>query len=499
MVEFSISEVQQLLATDELDSWRDPSTREAIQRARTKAFLLRQKKKRSIQNLHDGRKKRSAIANNRKVEKDARKHIVNAKRRIAGKRNFDDVPRGALVAKMKQSILLGGLVPDRARRWRPISKRLRTRESTSVEAEDFCFLPNPVGTLRVLAEIASAETRYLSASIDFVDKHCKDIGPWLVLSAMRADMAPMFSGGRISNSMSKVISAVGLQGRLRFELEPTPDGHADVWAFPLRARRPAGTSTSESQHLDPQAAEKVGGDLCQAISAWLGECVGQSLTTEGRRCDKKIVGESLDNAERHSRREYENDGDWMITGFMARREGPNGPLFRCQLAFLSVGASISETVQDAPKSTLDEMEQYVSMHQGANPNHSYAEQHLQTIFALQDTVTRDHKAAGEGRGGTGFRDIICLFGDLAGSDATESDARISVVSGRTCLHIDHKHSDKARPMPGQRFNIWLNEANDELQPPETHAVKELENDFCGTLISMGFTLDPDYLERTVNA
>ena len=417
---------------------------------------------------------------------------------------------------MKPSILLDGLVDKRSVRWVPMSHRLSSRDETSIRVNNFSFLTNPNETLGTLSLIAEAETTCLSAQIDFLDAHCKDIGPWLVLAAMRSEMAPIFTGGKISRDMSKVISALKLDKALGFSLSyadklklekefgelwnDADDGHQDdVWAFPLRARRPAGTSTSETQHLDLQAAERVGGDLCVAINKWLDECANQELTYSGIRRVKKITGECLDNAERHSRREYANDGDWMITGFMAKRNGPNGPLFQCQLAFLSIGASIADTITDAPDKTLTAMTRYVHLHRKSLSRYRHPDDHLRTIFALQDTVTRDHDAAREGRGGTGFRDIVCLFGDLAGSDSVENDAVLAIVSGWSCLHIAHKYCAGRQPSPDERFNIWLNGENKYNEAPDFAAVDELEKQFCGTLITLGFTLDRAYLEKSINA
>ena len=495
MPDYPFSEVDLLFSTDELDTRRTPSGRETIASARRRARSLRHRKKLWVASTSNQRKKRAIIGKNKHIDQLARRIIVNAKRHKGSKLGHENIPKAVLSAKKQPSILLDGLVPNRDRIWKSIPQRLKSRISDNIEVKDFCFLTNPIGTLTSLRQIAQAEAKCLEARIDFLDDRCHDIGPWLVLSAMREDMASIFTGGKISRSMSKVIDALGLKKPLRFDLQPNPDGHADVWAFPLRARRPAGTSTSGTQHLDPQASEKVGGDLCRAINRWLYECARMELTKEGVRSVKKIVGESLDNAERHSRREYANDGDWMITGFMAKRAGSNGPLFICQLAFLSVGSSIAETIKDAPQSTLTTMNNYVVSHKNSFPNQGRSAEHLRTIYALQDTVTRDHEAKRERRGGTGFRDIVCLFGDLAGSIQGQNDARLAIVSGNTCLHIDFSHCQAALPQPGKHFNIWLNAANERSVPPDQNAVKELESKFCGTLITMGFTLDPDYLKR----
>lgn len=495
MQDYIPNEVLAIIESEASDAWQEGRIRKALKTARSSAYVYRKRNRRKLPETTNKIIKKAIRSENKHVSRLARRIILRAKGRIRGKVTFDSFPPSALMAKMKRSILLDGLYPERRTEWTPIYKRIKSRETDEINVENFCFLSNPEKTLENLVLICRAEAKFLSSKINFIDEICLDIGAWLVLAAARSDMAPVFSGGEISNSITKVISSLGLKQLLRFSVEAEHSHEKDIWSFPLRTRRRAGSSTSLTQHIDPQAAEKVGGELCDALNEWLGECIDHSLTTQGRRSVKKIVGETLDNAERHSRREYENDGDWLLTGFMAKREGPNGPLFRFQLAFLSIGSSISDTIQDAPSVIIQEMEKYVRMHATSMPNHKFAEQHLRTVYALQDTVTRDHSAAAEGRGGTGFRDIICLFSDLASLEAQNNDASLCIVSGRTCLHIAHEHAEAAFPAPGERFNIWLNEHNRKEHPPLPYTVKDLANQFCGTLVTMGFTLDRGFLER----
>ncbi|WP_211089824.1 hypothetical protein [Thalassobius vesicularis] len=480
------------------DSWRSPSNRRSVLQARIQAYKLRKRLKKEVRKARGRNAKNGVLGRNRYADKLARGLIVKAKRSKRYDVPLNEIQTRALVSRYKRSTFLSGLLAEREQTWVPIHERLRTRKQAEVFVKGFCFLSNPKNTMSALKAIARAEAECLSARIHFLDDRCLDIGAWLTLAAMRGEMASVFTGGRISNSMSKVLTAVRLNRKLGFALSPQYGDEQDVWAFPYRSRRPAGTSTSETMHLDPQSKEEVGGDLCEAINQWLDACVGQQLSRTGMRFVKTIVGESLDNAERHSQRDHVNDGDWLISGFMAKREGTNGPLFRCQLAFLSVGASIAETVQDAAPEVISGMETYVQRHVGSFANHDCAEDHLRTIYALQDKVTRDQNALAEGRGGTGFRDIICLFGDLAGGEMSSSDAKIGIISGRTCLHIGYGHTEVSRPLKGQEFNIWLNEQNDATKPPDQGAVIELDDRFCGTLITLGFTFDPDYLERTVD-
>nr|WP_321509385.1 hypothetical protein [uncultured Celeribacter sp.] len=500
MASWHNDEIEDLLGLDELDARISGEKREDVRNARVLAFLLRRRLTRAVPQFASKEEKKAILAEKRFANRLARKLIVSAKR---GKDVEYDTKalKNALIARYKPSLLLDSLVSNRERRWVSMGKRLRSRERSSIEVEDFSFLAHPNKTLKLLREIAEQEASLLSSQIHFLDRECMDIGSWLILAAMRQDMAPIFTGGAISSELIKVLTALEMTSALRMKL-PTPEEDEineaeEVWAFPLRARRPAGSSTSATQFLDPQDAEEVATDLCEAINSWLAECAGQSLNLDGRRNVMQLVTETLDNAERHSRPEYENDGDWMMTGFMAVSGPESERRFRCQLALLSVGSPISETVQQCDIATSQKMESYVKTHRSKFSKLRHRDQHLRTIYALQDFVSRDRNAYENERGGTGFSDIIRVFTDLSGHENPEVFARLAVVSGHTCLHLSWEDCDRAMTQSlGKPFNIWLNDEHSDVIPPRADSIVELETELRGTLITMCFEFDTDYLERT---
>ncbi|QYK42877.1 MAG: hypothetical protein KF887_07175 [Paracoccaceae bacterium] len=309
----------------------------------------------------------------------------------------------------------------------------------------------------------------------------------------------MFVGGEIGDELSLIIKALRLTEALNMSLIRQPRSSKDLWVFPLRSRRRAGSSTSPTRFTDAQSNEVVPGELCDALNTWLETGSHLQLSIEGRRKVSKIAGEVLDNAERFSRPDFPNDGDWSITGFMRRDSVSSKTQYWCQLAFLSVGTSIASTVVNCDAPTRAAMEEYVRLHRGSLANHKHAEAHLRTIYALQDLVSGDPDAIANGRGGTGFSDIINLFGDLAAIAPGLEPARLAIVSGWTCLHVGPRHCELSRPLPGRPFNIWLNETNEKHRPPDRTSVIELVNEFRGTLISMAFPLDHDYLTKAEDA
>ncbi|WP_146010357.1 hypothetical protein [Acidimangrovimonas sediminis] len=489
-----VEDIDQLLSYDRVGN------SEFLERARITAFLRRRWISGNDRLRQASSKQRHAILSRRQHGKAlARKVIVAAKRGQLPEKAVRNIHRELLLGSYKPSVLLGGLVKNREKAWLSVPKRIKVRQSQQVTVSNFSFLENPSATIKTLASIANSEAQCLAASIDFTDEHCLDIGPWLVLSVMRQDMLPIFVGGAISNSMSKVMAALRLDETLSMQVLPVWSGKQDIWAFPVKQRRPPGTSTSPTLQLEPQTKEKTGDELCDAIDEWLATCVQQELSRVGRRLVKTIVGETLDNAERHSNPiQFPDDGDWMVSGMTVRRGPDNSPSFQCQLAFLSVGSSVAETIDTCPSEIKDRMDRYVRAHRGAFVNKQLASEHLKTIFALQPGVSRDPEAVERGSGGTGFSDILRLFADLAGIESETSKAKLAIVSGRTCIHIGFPLVRSNMWKFGTPGEIWFNEANSESEPPDKRFVIGLDEEFKGTLVTMAFTLNREYLERTAN-
>jgi hypothetical protein len=287
------------------------------------------------------------------------------------------------------------------------------------------------------------------------------------------------------------LSAIQLDQELGIGLSGVRDHH-DVWAFPVRHRRPRGSTTSETANLQPQEREKVADQLCDLVDKWMevsnaenaaSGCGDWELSPEGKSLLARMTGELLDNAERHSD-PMSKDGDWSTTAFMAARNAPDGNReLRCYLAFLSVGQSIAETMANAPQELLAKAGSYLDRFGGAASRET-----LLTVLALQDAITSDPTARLELRGGTGLQDVLELIGDLGAAHRPGADVRVTIVSGKTCIRLRHPMLLGTRDSNGRRVQ-WCNVQNDPRLPPDGQTAFELPTHFGGTLVSVGFTLD----------
>lgn len=475
--------------SDPTDTWTIHGYNE--QGARKIIAWLRSEKRRL---LRRPRMSLGTSAEKLNVPRHAR-NVVQKKARRFRKERVYALPKNMLVAKYRDVPLLDGLYPNRAREWKPVHKRQFGSMIPLVMLKDFSFVKNPVGTMQMLAEVIRVEGVAVQARLDFSDRECLDIGPFLLLQEIRRHIAPVYVGGAIHVETQRVIDAVGLRTALQMKPFSNVADHDGIWPFRLRQRRPANSSRSSNLQLEPQKKEAVADEFIAKVDEWLGVAASQKLTLEGRRLVQKMMGEALDNAERHSQLDSV-DGDWAMTGYLVQRVSGAEKLFRIHLAMLSVGTTIAESIMQGPPEMLARMNEYVSRHSGKR----FSEEVLRTVFALQDGVTKDKNAAAEGRGGTGFQDIFTFFADLGAPNTHLHKAEMVIISGSTCVRLCHPymHGFPKNGNLNTERELWFNEPNVPAEPPVAEHVFSLPNRLRGTLISMAIPLDTDYLEATAD-
>ncbi|MHA6333184.1 hypothetical protein ACXYL9_05820 [Qipengyuania sp. CAU 1752] len=421
----------------------------------------------------------------------ARERARLLKKEFSRKRSWA-IPLGELVRCRIDSPLLDQLDPDRPALWKPIVSRNFRREPNRVKVGKLNFLDNPIETINEFRRISLAEREEVRAFLDFSDTQCEDVGAYLVFAEIWPQLSKVFAGGRMSRAVQKVLSAIHVDQELGLGLGGVRD-HSDVWAFPVKHRRPRNTTSSPTANLQPQDREKVADQLCELIDEWL-EVANQvaannggaawELSDEGKSLIARMSGELLDNAERHSLPDS-LDGDWSMTAFMALRRDEHGdPILRCYLAFLNVGQSIAQSMERAPKSLLKPAARYVDQFGRRGPSRGT----LLTVLALQDAITSNADASAAGRGGTGLQDVLEFVSDLGAASQSGADVRMTIVSGKSCIRLRHPNLLGARDPSGKRVQ-WCNPWNDPTRPPDNSTAFDLPHHFAGTLVSAGFTLD----------
>jgi hypothetical protein len=435
----------------------------------------------------------ATTAEKRNLKRFAR-NIVRARLKRFYKYQPLNVPPELLAAQFRPSPFVDEMLPERSRIWRNITRRRRRDAPIEVRLSNFSFVHNPIGTMNQFAELLRVEATEVQARLNFQDGDCLDIGAYLVLQALRGHMAPVFTGGTMPTGIQKVLDAVGLREPLNMAPFRGVSDYDGVWPFHLRTRRP-GKSRSARRFLEPQTIEIVADRFVKTVNEWLSAAAKRQLTPSGRRLVLKIVGEALNNAERHSV-PNSDDGDWAIAGYLVRERSVElGEIFKCYIGFLSIGSSISESILAGPALMKASMAEYVSRHRRSR----LSDEDLRTVFALQDGVTKNHDAAAGHRGGTGFQDIFEFFSALGDMDSARHPARMVIISGNTCINLCAPYMRGAQKAGDlSERELWFNAINSSSEPPSLDHVVTLPSKLHGTLVSMTFAVDRSYLEAQSN-
>lgn len=436
--------------------------------------------------------------NSGKVRIGKRRSLKHKSRKILKsfyKGNRPEFPLPLLArSQYKENKLASGLKPNRRDKWVPVLRRRPGADYDQIVLENFSFIDYPQHTMNKILEILDFECNAVNAQLHFDDQYCVDVSAYLVLAEMWQSLSRVFRKGRMTLPIQKVVEALGLRRELSMKFLGLHNVD-DVWAFPKRSRRPAGSSRAEERLLQPQSREKVADEFCDTLDEWLGTAADDvELTTEGKSRFAQIIGELLDNAERHSDAP-QKDGSWSTAAFMARRMEGDKQVYRCHMGFLSVGRSIAETLAMAPIRIRAQVNKYCDLH----PNCGISRETLSTLVALQDGITRDASAAANERGGVGLQDVLELINVLGVTHTPGHEPRMTIVSGRSCIRLRTPYLKGVRNGDTDPRVLWFNQQNVPEFAPDPDYVFDLETKFPGTIIGLTFVLSKDDLMAVVNA
>lgn len=414
----------------------------------------------------------------RRAKRSHYRRVVRRIKLIRHPRDEKRVYRRTRNKARKDSRLLGALYPEREKKWIQPEDREPKTVLPRLEMENFSFIDNPLSTFDRLRDIAKAEAHEFSYNLDFLDPICLDIGPYLVLGVMQQRMLPNCDGGKLSDGLGKVLPAVELDKLLAMDI--SKPGGGNVLPFPLK--HGAG-ETSREDHIGVTTKQRAVDQFTNTLDGWL-NTLRLRLKEEGKGHVGQIVGEAIDNAERHSDIEGK-PGRWWITGFMTTRRNDNNDVtYHCHVGLLSLGCSIASSIARAPEHIQKKITPYAKRHRSRHQSRET----LTTVSALQDGITRDPP------GGVGMMDLFGLVSAL-GKTGNGVKGAVTVISGDACI-IAKEPFIEPDGEPGAR-QLWFNNDNSVEKPPERDYVFTMPYDFPGTLVTLRFQIDPDHLKRAV--
>jgi len=215
--------------------------------------------------------------------------------------------------------------------------------------------------------------------------------------------------------------------------------------------------------------------------------INYSLTETGKNRLSKLVGEVIDNAEQHS-----SNMKWYITGSMDEDN-------ICSITILNFGDSIGLTLSEAnlnenAKRTIHSLIGEHTKRGLFQFKETWSEENLWTLFALQEGVSRLNINPGDTRG-HGTVSMIEFFLELSSKNAI-SLPKMVLLSGNTYILFDGEYKlNNVKYGHETRKIIAFNDKNDLKYKPDSNYVKKLKYVFPGTLISMKFCLEEDFLNK----
>jgi hypothetical protein len=276
----------------------------------------------------------------------------------------------------------------------------------------------------------------------------------------------------------RFIRALGIIKHLELTHEyPPPHEAAELRVFDVRNRHYYHTQNPNRTDFKSTVVK----EFSDHINGCLNDH-GRQLTPEARHMLCEYSGEILDNADQHA-----GMVDWSIQGYLDN--SCSTPF--CEIAIFNFGKTISETLEELPKSSYTWMQisPYLQMHRKRRLfRANWSERDLLTLIALQGHVSSKNTAATDTRG-NGTVDLIEFFQKVYSECSPEAEVRpeMAILSGSTHIRFDGRYKLGAS-VNGSKI-IAFNDKNDLNEAPDDKYVTGLGAfHFPGTVISIRFPL-----------
>lgn len=217
------------------------------------------------------------------------------------------------------------------------------------------------------------------------------------------------------------------------------------------------------------------------------------LTVQGKSKFAHMIGEVLDNVNQHA-------GDlatWYASGhFNIDKDRKDG---KCRLVLFDFGDSIYEglnredTTEYTKKLLKDKTKEHYNIF-----NKKWNEEPLWMLYVLQYNVSRKRVDIDDDRG-KGTIKLINNFMHI-GKNMDGNNPIMAILSGNGYILFDSTYNLKEKIVNGKKIPIIaFNEENDLSKKPDSKYVKRIDEKFPGTMISMEFYLDKEYIEKQMEA
>ena len=241
------------------------------------------------------------------------------------------------------------------------------------------------------------------------------------------------------------------------------------------------------------------GTVATKLTDYINECLNTqdfSLTPVGKRRISRMFSEVIDNCELHGGK----NTTWYSLGHFDMTNNNYGEM---HLVIFNYGVSIYEQLisEETTAETREKIDFMREVHKSQYDT-NWKEETMLTVFSLQQGISRlrDKESTGNKKRGTGTIVLLETFYNL-GKTIQELEPEFSIVSGHTHILFDKKYELQNYFFQdnvlgnGERKIIAFNEENNIFKKADKDNVRFMKQYFPGTIISMKFYIDREYLEN----
>jgi len=238
------------------------------------------------------------------------------------------------------------------------------------------------------------------------------------------------------------------------------------------------------------------GKMTDKIIQYYDKCLNTQnyqLTAQGKSKFAHMIGEVLDNVNQHAG----ELATWYASGhFNIDKDRKDG---KCRLVLFDFGDSIYEglnredTTEYTKKLLRDKTKEHYNIF-----NKKWNEEPLWMLYVLQYNVSRKRVDVEDDRG-KGTIKLINNFMHI-GKNMEGNNPIMAILSGNGYILFDSTYTLKEKMVNDKQIPIIaFNEENDLSKKPDSKYVKRIDENFPGTMISMEFYLDKEYIEKQMEA
>lgn len=238
------------------------------------------------------------------------------------------------------------------------------------------------------------------------------------------------------------------------------------------------------------------GKMTDKIIQYYDKCLNTQnyqLTAQGKSKFAHMIGEVLDNVNQHAG----ELATWYASGhFNIDKDRKDG---KCRLVLFDFGDSIYEglnredTTEYTKKLLRDKTKEHYNIF-----NKKWNEEPLWMLYVLQYNVSRKRVNVEDDRG-KGTIKLINNFMHI-GKNMEGNKPIMAILSGNGYILFDSTYTLKEKMVNDKLIPIIaFNEENDLSKKPDSKYVKRIDENFPGTMISMEFYLDKEYIEKQMEA